>query len=183
MSQVRAALRKPVADATSDSPPSVSGASRATWRAVLAEAIGPARHVVDLEGATGEWRHLLEQNGCFLLEPTHALRGPVHGALIARHLLSRAREPERLPAVWLDLLEPGGRIILLESTHRGLFRKRRGLFAPKRPTDPLAPYRRGLAPADAALLLEASGYVGIRAFALPVPASASAHYLMSARKR
>lgn len=183
VSLLHAALRKADADATSASQAAVSGASRTTWRAVIAEAIGPARQVVDLEGATGEWRHLLEQNGCFLLEPKHALDGPVHGALVARHLLGRAREPERLLAHWADLLEQGGRVILLESARRGLFRGRRVLFPAKRPADPLAPFRRGLAPAEAALLLEASGFVGIRTFALPVPASAAAHFLMCARKR
>lgn len=183
MSTMDAALRKPVTDTASASARAIAGPVRATWRAVLAEMIGPARNVIDLEGATGDWRHLLEQTGCFLLEPAHALRGPVHGALVARHQLSRVREPERLPADWLDLLEPGGRVILLECAHRGLFRRRRVLFPAKRPTDPLAPYRKGLAPAEAGLLLEASGYVGIRTFALPGPASAGAHYLMSARKR
>ena len=74
--------------------------------------VGAARFVVDLEGASGEWRDLLEQNGCVLLEPTRALGGPVHGAVVARHILSRTREPDRVLEHWLALLEPGGRVVL-----------------------------------------------------------------------
>lgn len=162
----------------------VATPTHATWRAVIAEAVGPARVVVDLEGATGEWRHLLERNGCFLLDPTRPLGGPVHGAVIARHLVSRAREPERVLAEWLRLLDSGGRVVLLESAARpGFFRRKSLLFPPQRPWDPRAPYRRGLSPADASLLLQAAGFVDVRCFALPVPPSASVHYLASARRR
>ena len=127
---------------------------------------------------------MLEQNGYLLLEPDHALRGPVHGAVLARHLLSRAPEPERTVADWGALLEPGGRIVLLESAaRRGLLRRTNLLYPPRRPSDPRAPYRRGLTPSDAAFLLEAAGYVDIRCFALPVPPSASVHYLVAARRR
>jgi hypothetical protein len=156
----------------------------ATWRTVLGEAVGPARVVVDLEGATGEWRHLLEQNGCLALDPAHGLHRPVHGAVIARHLVSRAREPERLLADWHGLLEPGGRVVLLESAaRRGLLRRTTLLFPPRRPSDPRAPYRSGLSPADASLLLQAGGFIDIRCFALPVPPSVGVHYLVSARRR
>jgi len=158
--------------------------TRATWRAVLAEAVGPARFVVDLDGAGGEWRQLLEQNGCFLLDAEHALSSPLHGAVIARHLVSGAREPERVVAEWLGLLEPAGRVVLLESAvRRGLLRRPGLLFPPRRPSDPRAPYRHWLPPADASLLLQAAGFVDIRCFALPVPPSVSIHYLVSARRR
>lgn len=158
--------------------------TRTTWRTILAEAVGAARFVVDLEGAGGDWRHLLEQSGCFVLDPERAWRGPLHGAVIARHLVSRAREPARVVAEWLGLLEPGGRVILLESAvPRGLLRRPNILFPPSRPSDPRAPYRRGLPPADASLLLQAAGFVDIRCFALPVPPSVSVHYLLSARRR
>jgi hypothetical protein len=158
--------------------------TRATWRTVLGEAVGPARVVVDLEGATGEWRHLLEQNGCLALDPSHGLRGPVHGAVIARHLLSRAREPERVLAEWHGLIEPGGRVVLLESAaRRGLLRRATLLFPPRRACDPGAPYRNGLSPADASLLLQAAAFVDIRCFALPVPPSVGVHYVVSARRR
>lgn len=162
----------------------VAAPTRTTWRAVLAEAVGPARFVVDLDGAIGEWRDLLEQNGCLLLDPTQALGSPVHGAVIARHLVSRAREPERVLAEWLGLLEPGGRVVLLEgAARRGFLRRTNLLFPPRRPVDPRAPYRRGLSPADASLLLQAAGFVDIRCFALPVPPSVAVHYLASARRR
>jgi hypothetical protein len=158
--------------------------TRATWRTVLGEAVGAARVVVDIEGATGEWRDLLEQNGCLALDPARGLRGPVHGAVIARHLLSRAREPERLLADWHGLLNTGGRIVLLESgARRGLLFRPSLLYPPRRPSDPLAPYRGGLSPADASLLLQAAGFVDVRCFALPVPPSASVHYIASARRR
>ena len=87
--------------------------TRATWQAVLGDAVGFTRFVLDLEGASGDWRHLLELNGCVILDPTRALAGPVHGAVVARHLLSRAREPDRLLAEWLGLLESGGRVVLV----------------------------------------------------------------------
>jgi hypothetical protein len=162
----------------------VTASTRATWRAVLGEALGPARYIVDLEGASGEWRTLLERNGCFLLDRAHVLDGRVHGALIARHLVSRAREPQRMVAEWLDLLEPGGRMVLLESgARRGFLRRPSLLFPPRCPPDPLAPYRRGLSPSEAALLLEAARCVDIRTFTLPVPAWASVHYMVSARRR
>lgn len=162
----------------------VAPPTRATWRAVLAEAVGPARFVVDLEGAAGEWRRLLEQNGCLLLDPTDALSGPVHGAIVARHLVSRTREPDRALADWLGLIESGGRVVLLESAmRRGFLRRANLLFPPARPPDQRAPYRRGLSPADATLLLQAAGLVDVRCFALPVPPSASVHYLVSARRR
>jgi hypothetical protein len=158
----------------------------ATWRTIIGEAVGPARFVIDLEGARGEWRQLLERNGYVLLDPAHALRGAVHGAVIARHLVSRVPDPQRVVAEWLRLVEPSGRVVLLESgrgARGGLFRRPALLFPPHRPPDPRAPYRRGLSPADASLLLEAAGYVDVRAFALPVPRSAGAHYLVSARRR
>ncbi|MCK6460981.1 MAG: class I SAM-dependent methyltransferase [Planctomycetes bacterium] len=156
----------------------------ATWRAVLGEAVGSARIVVDIEGASGEWRELLEQNGCFALDPSHALTGAIHGAVVARHLVSRAREPERVLADWHGLLERGGRVVLLESTaRRGLLRRASLLFPPRRPPDARAPYRNGLSPADASLLLQAAGFIDIRCFALPVPPSVSVHYLVSARRR
>lgn len=158
--------------------------TRTTWRAVLADAVGSARFVMDLEGASGDWRHLLEQNGCVLLDPTRALAAPVHGAVVARHLLSRAREPDRVLAEWLGLLEAGGRVVLLESAaRRGFLRRESLLFPPMRPSDPGAPYRRGLSPADASLLLQGAGFIDIRCFALPVPPSVSVHYLVSARRR
>ncbi len=158
--------------------------TRATWRTVLGEAVGAARIVVDIEGASGEWRELLEQNGCFALDPAHALSGTIHGAVVARHLLSRSREPERALADWHGLLEKGGRVVLLESgARRGIFRRASLLFPPRRPCDPRAPYRGGLSPADASLLLQAAGFVDIRCFALPVPPSVSVHYLVSARRR
>jgi hypothetical protein len=160
----------------------------ATWRTVIGEAVGPARFVVDLEGARGEWRQLLERNGYVLLDPAHALRGAVHGAVIARHLVSRVRDPQRFMTEWLELLEPGGRVVLLESGVRrgtlgGLFQRPTLLFPPSRPFDPRAQYRRGLSPADASLLLQAAGYVDVRTFALPVPRSVGVHYLVSARRR
>ena len=158
--------------------------THATWRTVLAEAVGPARFVIDLEGANGEWRNLLEQNGCLLVDPAHALVAPVHGALIARHLVSRAREPDRVVTEWLGLLEPAGRVVLLESvTRRGLLRRPSLLFPPRLPPEPQAPYRHGLPPADASLLLQAAGFVDIRCFALPVPPAVNVHYLVAARRR
>jgi hypothetical protein len=162
----------------------VATPTRATWRTVLGEAVGAARIVVDIEGASGEWRELLEQNGCLALDPTNGLRGPVHRAVIARHLVSRAREPERAIADWHGLLEAGGRIVLLECAgRRGFLRRASLLFPPRRPFDSKAPYRSGLSPAEASLLLQAAGFVDIRCFALPVPPSASVHYLVSARRR
>lgn len=162
----------------------VATPTRATWRTVLGEAVGAARVVVDLEGASGEWRELLEQNGCLALDPAHGLGGPVHGAVIARHLLSRAREPQRVLADWHGLLEPGGRVVLLESgARRGFLRRTSLLFPPRHPYDPRAPHRSGLSPADASLLLQAAGFVDIRCFALPVPPSVGVHYVISARRR
>jgi hypothetical protein len=156
----------------------------ATWRAVLGEAVGPARVVVDVEGARGEWRRLLEQNGYRLLDPARALDGAVHGAVVARHLVSRVREPQRIVADWLGRLERGGRVVLLEcGARRGLFQRPALLFPPSYRADPRAPFRRGLSPADASLLLEAAGYVDVRCFALPVPPSAAVHFLASARRR
>jgi hypothetical protein len=119
-----------------------------------------------------------------LLDPTRALAGSVHGAVVARHLVSRAREPDRLLAEWLGLLESGGRVVLLESAaRRGFLRRANLLFPPVRPKDPEAPYRRGLSPADASLLLQGAGLIDIRCFALPVPPSVGVHYLVSARRR
>lgn len=87
-------------------------------------------------------------------------------------------------ADWLGLLESGGRVVLLESAaRRGFLRRPSLLFPPTRPSDPRAPYRRGLSPADASFLLQAAGFVDIRCFALPVPPSMSVHYLVSARRR
>jgi len=160
----------------------VATPTHATWRAVLADAVGPARFVLDPEGAGGEWRAMLEQNGHVLLDPEPC--APLHGAVVARHLVSGMREPERTLRGWLELLGPGGRVVLLESAPRRGFLRRPGrLFPPQRGPEPRAPYRRGLSPADASLLLEAAGFTGVRCFALPVPPSASVHYLASARRR
>lgn len=158
--------------------------TRTTWRAILGDAIGPAHAVVDIEGASGEWRRLLLQNGYFLLDAASALRGPNHDAILARHLVSRVREPGRLLAEWIDLLAPGGRIVLLESASRRTFLRRpQLLYPPRRRADPRAPYRRGLTPAFASMLLETAGLFDVRCFALPVPPAANAHYLASARRR
>jgi len=127
---------------------------------------------------------MLEQNGYLVLDPPAVPRGPIHGAVVARHLMSRARKPQRMLAVWHRLLDVGGRIVLLESAHRrGLLRAGKLLFPPRRAPDSRAPYRRGLPPAQAALLLEAAGFIDIRCFALPGPPSVGVHYLASARRR
>lgn len=162
----------------------VAAPTRTTWRTVLAEAIGPGRCVVDVEGASGEWRLLLEQNGYVV--STAAAESS--NAVVARHLVSRLRDPVKCVAEWVARLAPAGRIVLLESAVRrgplgALLGRRNLLFPPRRGIESAAPFRHGLSPAEASLLLQAAGLCDIRSFALPVPPPLGVHYLVSARRR